>query len=63
MNGVIEWIVDGKATGKFCPYIKIGRNPIQMILENGKPQKYNTRKEAKQAAKDMEACAKIEPKN
>ena len=63
MNGVIEWEKDGAPTGKFSPYIKIGRNPVRMLIENGKPLEFDTWKEAKQEAKSMEVYAKQKPKN
>lgn len=63
MNGVIEWDKNGVPTGKFSPYIKIGRNPIRMIIENGKPLEFDTWKDAKQEGKNMEAYAKTEQKN
>lgn len=58
MNGVIEWEKSGVLTGKFSSYIKIGRNPIRMFLKDGKPLEFDTRKEAKKYAKEMEASAK-----
>jgi hypothetical protein len=61
MNGVVEWEKSGKPTGKFSPYIKIGRGKVQMVVYDGKPEEYNTWKEAKQAAKDMETFAKQKP--
>lgn len=62
MNGVIEWEKDGIPTGKFSPYIKIGKNPLRIILEDGKPMEFSTWKAAKQEAKNMEAYAKSEQK-
>lgn len=60
MNGVIEWYIKGEITEMYSPYFKIGKNPIEMELEDGKPVIYNTRKEAKQAAKEMEINAKYD---
>ena len=58
MNGVIEWEKNGKPTGKFSPYIKIGKDRPKMFFHEGKPEEYDSWKRAKEVAKEREALAK-----